>query len=139
LPFQFWLRYPSLTQNATFVDVDYPQLIEKKRDHILSHSLLRDALFKTHVRHSTIPIYLRSAQYLAMGCDLRDLVILERQLRTELDMDSCSVIFLSEVALTYMPVTDSDALIKFASTFEDCMLHCHALISTHTAQLASVC
>jgi tRNA wybutosine-synthesizing protein 4 len=58
-----------------------------------------------------------------MGCDLRDLVTLERKLRAELDMDSCSVIFLSEVALTYMPVTDSDALIKFASTFEDCMLH----------------
>jgi len=54
-----------------------------------------------------------------MGCDLRDLVTLERQLRSELDMDSCSVLFLSEVALTYMPVKDSDALIRFASTFDD--------------------
>jgi tRNA wybutosine-synthesizing protein 4 len=101
--------------------VDYPQLIERKRDRMLSNGLLRDALFKTQVRHSTPPVFLRSQQYLAMGCDLRDLVTLERQLRSELDISSSSVLFVAEVSATYMPVADSDALIRWASTLEDGM------------------
>lgn len=139
MPFQFWHRHEALTKNATFVDIDYPQLIEKKRDRILSNSLLRETLFKTHVRHSRPPVYLRSERYLAIGCDLRDLVTLESQLRAELDMNSCSVLFLSEVALTYMPVTDSDALIRLASTFEDGKLLQQWCMGTHSHRAARFC
>ncbi|KAH8728730.1 hypothetical protein GQ44DRAFT_757142 [Phaeosphaeriaceae sp. PMI808] len=119
LPFQFWHRYPSLTKNATFVDVDYPQLMERKRDRMLTNSLLRDALLGTTLRGSKLPVYLRSQQYMAIGCDLRDLDILEKALRFELDISSSSVLFVAEVSATYMPVADSDALIRWASTLED--------------------
>ncbi|KAF2829281.1 LCM-domain-containing protein [Ophiobolus disseminans] len=119
LPFQFWHRYETLTKLATFVDVDYSQLIGKKRDCILNNDLLRNALFKTHVRDSSPPIYLRSDRYLALGCDLRDLAALERMLRCELEISSSSVLFIAEVSATYMPVDDSDTLIKWASTLDD--------------------
>jgi hypothetical protein len=121
LPFQFWHRYTSLTKDAVFVDVDYPQLMEKKRDRMLTNGLLRDALLKTKLRSSEPPVYLRSDQYIALGCDLRDLSALERTLRAELDVPSSSVLFIAEVSATYMPVADSDALIRWASTLEDGM------------------
>ncbi|KAH3944568.1 leucine carboxyl methyltransferase [Parastagonospora nodorum] len=119
LPFQFWHRYPALTKHVTFVDVDYPQLMERKRDRMLTNGLLRDALLKTQVRSSELPVYLRSDRYMAIGCDLRHLGLLEKTLRAELDVPSSSVLFVAEVSATYMPVADSDALIRWASTLED--------------------
>jgi tRNA wybutosine-synthesizing protein 4 len=121
LPFQFWHRYASLTQNATFVDVDYPRLMEKKRDRMLSNGLLRDALLKTKLRVSEPPVYLRSDGYMALGCDLKDLKTLERILRSEFDIPSASVLFVAEVSITYMPVKDADTLIQWANTLEDGM------------------
>lgn len=103
------------------MDVDYPQLVERKRDRMLTNGLLRDALLKTNIRSSQLPVYLRSEQYMAIGCDLRDLHVLERTLRDELDISSSSVLFVAEVSATYMPVADSDALIRWASTLEDGM------------------
>ncbi|KAI4704021.1 hypothetical protein J4E81_001085 [Alternaria sp. BMP 2799] len=119
LPFQFWHRYPALTQASTFVDVDYPQLMQRKRDTMLSNGLLRDALLRTKLRQSEQPVYLRSDSYMALGCDLKDLVTLERLLRAEFDVPSSSILFVAEVSVTYMPLKDSDALIQWASTIED--------------------
>ena len=121
LPFQFWHRYASLAQSATFVDVDYPQLMERKRDRMLSNGLLREALLKTKLRPSEQPVYLRSDGYMALGCDLKDLGTLERVLRAEFDISTTSVLFVAEVSVTYMPLKDSDELIHWASTLEDGM------------------
>lgn len=71
------------------------------------------------MRQSSPPIYLRSSQYLSLGCDLRDLAGLECVLRTELDVPNSAILFVAEVSATYMPVADSDALIRWASTLED--------------------
>lgn len=103
------------------MDVDYPQLIERKRDRMLTDNLLRTALLQTNLRPAKLPMYLRSDQYMAIGCDLKDLQVLERTLRSELDIPLSSVLFVAEVSATYMPVMDSDRLIKWASTFEDGM------------------
>jgi hypothetical protein len=86
---------------------------------MLTNDLLRDALFKTKLRSSERPVYVRSEQYMAIGCDLRELDTLERILRAELDIPLSSVLFVAEVSATYMPVADSDALIRWASTLED--------------------
>jgi hypothetical protein len=88
---------------------------------MLANGLLRDALLKTKLRSSQPPVYMRSEQYIAIGCDLRDLTGLERTLRAELNIASSSVLFVAEVSATYMPVADSDALIRWASTLEDGM------------------
>ncbi|CAN9197823.1 unnamed protein product [Alternaria sp. RS040] len=95
------------------------QLMQRKRDTMLSNGLLRDALLKTKLRHAEQPVYLRSDRYMALGCDLKDLVTLERLLRAELDVPSSSILFVAEVSVTYMPLNDSDALIRWASTIED--------------------
>ncbi|CAN9229171.1 unnamed protein product [Alternaria alternata] len=100
-------------------NVDYPQLMQRKRDTMLSNGLLRDALLKTKLRHAKQPVYLRSDKYMALGCDLKDLVTLERLLRAEFDVPSSSILFVAEVSITYMPLNDSDALIRWASTIED--------------------
>jgi tRNA wybutosine-synthesizing protein 4 len=93
--------------------------MEQKRDRMLTNGLLRDGLLKTRLRSSEPPVYLRSEQYMAVGCDLRHLDALESALRAELDIASSSVLFVAEVSATYMPVADSDALIQWASTLED--------------------
>ncbi|KAJ4301635.1 tRNA methyltransferase ppm2 [Kalmusia sp. IMI 367209] len=119
LPFQFWHRHANLSENAVFVDVDYPELIARKRDRMLVTDLLRDALLKTNLRPAQVPTYIRSDRYLALGCDLRDLKTLERLLRSELDSTRSSFLFVAEVSVTYMPTPDADALIRWASTLED--------------------
>jgi tRNA wybutosine-synthesizing protein 4 len=123
LPFQFWHRHPSLSQDATFVDVDYPQLIERKRDRILGNELLRNALLGTDLRPSQAPVYVRSSRYLALGCDLRDLETLERLLRVEIDAADASFLFVAEVSVTYMPTPDADSVIRWASTLQDGTCH----------------
>jgi len=96
--------------------------MERKRDRMLSNGLLRDTLLKTKLRPSEQPVYLRSDGYMALGCDLKDLATLERILRAEFDVPATSVLFVAEVSVTYMPLKDSDALIRWASTLEDGML-----------------
>ena len=86
---------------------------------MLSNSLLRDALLKTKLRSSEPPVYLRSDQYMAIGCDLRDLHTLGRTLRAEFNVPATSIMFVAEVSVTYMPVKDADTLIQWASTLED--------------------
>jgi tRNA wybutosine-synthesizing protein 4 len=100
--------------------VDYPQLIDRKRDVIFSRSLLRDALLKTGLRPAEAPVRVRSEQYLAIGCDLRDLQLLEKTLRNELDIVNSSILFVAEVSVTYMPLLDANKLIEWANTFESC-------------------
>ena len=73
--------------------MDYPQLIDKKRDVVFAKSLLRDALLKTRLRPAEAPVRVRSEQYLAIGCDLRDLQLLEKTLRNELDIVNSSILY----------------------------------------------
>jgi len=117
LPFQFWHRHASITQDAIFVDVDYPPLIGRKRDRILTDDVLRDALLQTNMHPAQPPIYIRSDRYLALGCDLRDLTALERLLKSEINAACSSFLFVAEVSVTYMPTSEADALIRWASSF----------------------
>lgn len=101
--------------------MDYPQLIEKKTDVEFTNSLLRDALLKTRLRSAKAPVRVQSDQYMAIGCDLRDLDLLERTLRAELDIRNSSILFVAEVSVTYMPLTDANKLIQWANAFENGM------------------
>lgn len=83
---------------------------------MLTNNLLRDSLLKTKLRSSEQPVYLRSDQYMAIGCDLRNLELLERVLRAELDMPGSAILFVAEVSVTYMPLADADLLIRWANT-----------------------
>ena len=100
--------------------MDYPQLIDKKRDVVFTKGLLRDALLKTRLRSAEAPVRIRSDRYMAIGCDLRDLQLLESTLRNELDVTNSSVLFVAEVSVTYMPLIDANKLIQWANSFETC-------------------
>jgi tRNA wybutosine-synthesizing protein 4 len=112
--------------------------MQRKRDRMLTNDLLREALLNTRLRPSEAPIYLRSDQYMAIGCDLRQLNLLEKTLRAELDISGSSVLFVAEVSATYMPVADSDALIRWASTLEDGKLLAAAMHLTVTHKSSSL-
>lgn len=112
------------------MDVDYPQLIDKKRDVIFSKSLLRDALLKTGLCSVKAPVRVRSERYMAVGCDLRDLETLEHTLRTELDIPNSSILFVAEVSVTYMPLVDANKLIQWANTFEACKSYIGSQVDT---------
>lgn len=60
-------------------------------------------------------VQIRSAQYLGIGCDLKNLKKLDDVLRTEVLPAECSVLFLAEVSLTYMDVKSANAVVEWAS------------------------
>ena len=105
--------------NTLFVDVDYPQLINKKAEIILATPQLHDLLGEVRTSANSETVRLRSHSYLAVGCDLRDLEQLQCVLSEELELSRCIVLLTAEVSVTYMDVEAADALISWAANFED--------------------
>lgn len=116
LPFQWLASSPKLCQNVKFVDVDYMQLMLKKREVIEQTESLRQLLTNLIVSSSGEIITLRSDHYVAVGCDLRDVEKLEKALAAEFDLENCLVLCTAEVSITYMEVHAADALIRWAAT-----------------------
>lgn len=115
LPWQCLSRYPNHVKNVIFVDVDYPDLMARKRDIVVQTTELNAMLTDVELP-VTGNIFLRSNEYLQIGCDLRDLVSLKETLASALDIESCFVLFVAEVSITYMDAIYSNDLIKWAST-----------------------
>lgn len=115
LPFILLSADESLCRNATFVDIDYEKLIVNKKlsiqksDDIIQH--LEDVEFLP----DDSPIQIRSKNYLAIGCDLKNLEKLDEVLRRQILPQECSVLFLAEVSLTYMDVKSATAVLQWAS------------------------
>ncbi|KAI9821907.1 MAG: tRNA methyltransferase ppm2 [Pycnora praestabilis] len=80
---------------------------------------IRDLLTNIEYPDTGDAVLLRSDQYLAIGCNLKDLQNLDETLVREIDMMNCLVLYTAEVSVTYMDVEASDALIKWASTFDN--------------------
>jgi tRNA wybutosine-synthesizing protein 4 len=97
---------------------------------MMTNNLLRKALLKTKLRSSEGNVYLRSDKYMALGCNLKFLEVLESDLRNELNLSSSSILFVAEVSVTYMPTTLADSVIRWASTLND-----GTLIWQYTASL----
>ncbi|KAL8778910.1 MAG: hypothetical protein Q9213_007183 [Squamulea squamosa] len=68
---------------------------------------------------SSSPIMMRSDQYVAVGCDLRDIARLSKVFDGELQIGSCLVLCTAEVSITYMDVDAADALIKWAAQYDN--------------------
>lgn len=87
LPWQCFSRYPSTTEGVRFIDIDYRDLIIKKRMVVQNTSELNSML--TNVEVSEGDVLFRSDQYLQLGCDLRDITNLERVLQDMVDIKNC--------------------------------------------------
>lgn len=113
LPWQCLARYPSACHGVKFVDVDYGDLMVRKRDMVQGTKELREMLTNVEVREEG-SILLASDQYLQLGCDLRDLDGLSRGLASVLEVDNCTVLFTAEVSITYMNAEAANSLIQWA-------------------------
>ncbi|CAM1509229.1 Fc.00g029680.m01.CDS01 [Cosmosporella sp. VM-42] len=127
LPWQCHTRYASACENVVFVDVDYPDLMRKKRAIVLGTPALRELLGSDPViaEKDTDPLLLRSDKYCQLGCDLRKLDALRQALESFLPLSDCSVLFVAEVSITYMDTVSTDSLIQWASSIgqaEFCLL-----------------
>ncbi|KAH6877342.1 hypothetical protein B0T10DRAFT_192573 [Thelonectria olida] len=127
LPWQCHARYPDACENTVFIDIDYPDLMRKKRTIVLGTPQLRELLGEnpTTSEKDTDQVLLRSDKYCQLGCDLRKLDALRQCLESFLPLSDCSVLFVAEVSITYMDTKSADALIQWASTIghaEFCLL-----------------
>ncbi|PTB36290.1 hypothetical protein M441DRAFT_150835 [Trichoderma asperellum CBS 433.97] len=100
LPWQCHARYKDLGNDVLFIDIDYPDLIRKKRAIVLQTPELRDLL----------------GNDFTLGCDLRQLDQLRDVLKTVIDLPECAILFVAEVSITYMDTQSADSLIHWGST-----------------------
>ncbi|KAH6713629.1 hypothetical protein BKA61DRAFT_46079 [Leptodontidium sp. MPI-SDFR-AT-0119] len=117
LPWQCLERYPGASNGARFVDIDYRDLMLKKRAVVQTTAELNSML--TNIEISEGDVLFRSDQYIQLGCDLRDIGSLGRVLGSVVDIEKCSVLFTAEVSITYMNVEAADTLIQWASKFPE--------------------
>lgn len=130
IPWQCWTRYPEdcHQSQAVFVDVDFPDLVKRKRQVVLTTPDLISPLsgLKTEDNDKTCPhVFLRSDRYFQVGCDLRRTAALEEALASIVHVKECLFLFVAEVSITYMETDHADSLIQWASTIgqsEFCLL-----------------
>ncbi|KAL8830090.1 MAG: hypothetical protein Q9170_005893 [Blastenia crenularia] len=112
-------------KGTTFVDVDYPELMSKKRDLIMQHYEMEQLIQPLRNDNDDPVVLVSSDRYLALGCDLRDIPKLSKILDEKLQLASCLVLFVAEVSMTYMDVDAANAIIKWTAQYNDvrfCML-----------------
>lgn len=122
LPWQSHARHGSACDEVLFVDIDYPDLMIKKRAVVLETPQLRELLgadFKVSESHED-QVLLKSERYCQIGCDLRQLDKLRAMLETFLSLAKCEVLFVAEVSVTYMDTHSADSLIQWASSIGKC-------------------
>ena len=105
-----------LCENTRFIDVDFEELMISKREIILNTPKMSDLLTPKADHSPGQGILLDTEEYVALGCDLRNLRRLERLLKSVIDIDQCLVLCIAEVSITYMATEGSDALITWTTT-----------------------
>jgi tRNA wybutosine-synthesizing protein 4 len=119
LPWQCLSRYPEISKQALFIDIDYKDLILKKRAMIQATDQLSS--YFTNVIISESEVSFESDQYVQMGCDLRDLKLLEDTLKKIIDPSKARILFVAEVSITYMEKKTADDLVHWAAKLPDGM------------------
>ena len=118
LPWQCHVRSAAASADALFVDVDYPDLMRKKRAVVLQTPALRDLTGPdaTVSESEEDPVLLRSERYCQLACDLRELQKFRETLESIVSLKDAQVLFVAEVSITYMDTQSADALIHWASS-----------------------
>ncbi|KAK5660880.1 hypothetical protein OQA88_12251 [Cercophora sp. LCS_1] len=120
LPWQCLHRYAEECQGVKFVDVDFPDLIERKRQTVETTPELIGAFSGVKEKSEVVaPVVFESDQYVQVGCDLRQLETLRKGLDRVVDVANCSFVFVAEVSITYMETEGADGAIQWASGLGD--------------------
>lgn len=95
--------------------------MRKKAEVISVNDALCGALSGFHRPQVDSAVIARSKEYLAVGCDLRELDELAMVLEEELHVSECSmaVLFVAEVSVAYMTREASQAVLEWAAGYED--------------------
>ncbi|KAI0441478.1 leucine carboxyl methyltransferase [Xylaria telfairii] len=124
LPWQCMTRYPDACHRAKFIDIDFPDLMSKKRTIVLNTPEL-SSVFEPLDTDASEHVLLNSDMYSQIGCDLRNTADIERAFSKCLDPSECIFMFVAEVSITYMETQGADGVIKWASSLsqaEFCLL-----------------
>ncbi|KAK4455625.1 methyltransferase [Podospora aff. communis PSN243] len=120
LPWQCLTRYPESCVGVKFVDVDFPDLIERKRATVEATEELRGVFTGVKGRGEVeAPVVWESEEYVQIGCDLRELGTLRRGLERVVEVEECEFLFVAEVSITYMEREGADGVVKWAATLGD--------------------
>ncbi|TKX21982.1 cupin-like domain-containing protein 4 [Elsinoe australis] len=130
LPFQYLGIHPERCRNCVFVDVDYPQLMQKKLEVIRQNQPLLDLLAGIKFGKPDDAVLGDAEKYKALGCDLKNVSSLDQALRKMFDLDNCSwaFLFVAEVSVAYMEKPAANAVLKWAAGLSDarfCLLEQH--------------
>ncbi|KAK5136651.1 hypothetical protein LTR08_002665 [Meristemomyces frigidus] len=121
LPFLYLGKHPELCGNTTFVDVDYPVLMQNKLGIIDKTEPLRVLLPKLTKTHNETGLIASSDPYVAIGCDLYNLDMLKHVLQDHLRIEDSSVaiLFVAEVSLAYMEKEATHKVLEWAAGLSD--------------------
>ncbi|BFZ01945.1 hypothetical protein BsWGS_04985 [Bradybaena similaris] len=116
----FRLKAAQSLGNTVFCEIDFPELVKKKRLLIENTEDLWNLVEKTNERPLSPHIELSCSDYHLLGVDLTQLNTLEAALKMcGLDFE-CPTLLLSECVMTYMTRRCSTELVKWAAeTFEE--------------------
>jgi tRNA wybutosine-synthesizing protein 4 len=114
LPWQTWTRYPDDCKDVKFFDIDFPDLMLRKKNTVLSTPELLEPLANVQTSE-TGTVILKSDNYAQIGCDLRQLDALRSALSELVDIGASTFLFVAEVSITYMETEGADALIEWTS------------------------
>lgn len=96
------------------MDVDYKELMATKTAIVRETAVLEELVQSREIsRHDFL---IESDQYYGIGCDLRDLQLLDRAVRSLGGLDEALVLCVAEVSVTYMDPNAADALLSWAKT-----------------------
>jgi tRNA wybutosine-synthesizing protein 4 len=114
LPFDMLAKESELCKNATFVDVDYPQLLQRKYQMIKAAPALMDLLGDVSISDGET-VLLRSKQYMLAGCDLNRPEQLKDFLLQNFEQGS-HFLFVAEVSIAYMETGQANDVIALTAT-----------------------
>lgn len=97
--------------------------MSEKRDIIQDNAELCDLVWPAEDPVQLSAGVVQNDRYVGVGCDLRDTTDLSRVLEREVGtrLDSCLVLCVAEVSITYMDVPAADAVIKWTTQYKDGM------------------
>lgn len=124
LPWSWLARDRELCGTTKFVDVDHEALMVSKCDVVLDTPKMKDLLTLRTPKVSK-GVLIDSDEYVAIGCDLRNVKRLDRLIRSVVPVEECLVLCIAEVSIAYMDPDDADAVISWSSTLSsgECGFH----------------
>ncbi|KAK3721057.1 tRNA methyltransferase ppm2 [Vermiconidia calcicola] len=130
LPFPFLAKQRELCENTTFVDVDFPSLMQNKCKILSNTEQLHGLLENFHRTSNQEGVLGAGDPYVAVGCDLRNIELLKKILQDAVDIecDDAAILFVAEVSIAYMEPEASDAVLAWAASYSDvrfCLLEQH--------------